>query len=83
MMHYKDIEDILSIDTVGVIPESNAVLQASNIGEPVIFNQNSDAGQAYKQTVSRLLGDNIPLQFVDKKPGLLKRIMGLKSVERV
>jgi len=63
MMNYKDIEDILSIKTIGIIPESTDVLKASNTGDPVIFNKNSHAGQAYQDTASRLVGDKVDLRF--------------------
>lgn len=63
MMKYTDIESILSIKTVGIIPESTAVLKASNTGSPVIFDEKSDAGSAYHDTVARLLGEDVPLKF--------------------
>lgn len=63
MMTYTDIQDILSIDTIGIIPESQDVLKASNTGDPVIFNEKSPAGDAYRDTVSRLLGDKVTMRF--------------------
>src|SRR5690606_38303370 len=47
MLSVSDVEDILSIPLLGVIPESQAVLKASNQGIPVIMDDKSDAGQAY------------------------------------
>lgn len=77
MLSVADVEDILAIDLLGVIPESQAVLKASNSGVPVIVDQESDAGQAYSDTVARLLGEELPLRFVtEEKKGLLKRIFG-------
>ncbi|MBT1445580.1 septum site-determining protein MinD [Shewanella sp. JM162201] len=77
MLSVADVEEILAIKLLGVIPESQAVLRASNSGVPVIMDQESDAGQAYGDTVSRLLGEEIPLRFVtEEKKGLLKRIFG-------
>lgn len=61
MLSVADVEDILAIDLLGVIPESQAVLKASNSGVPVIVDQESDAGQAYSDTVARLLGEELPL----------------------
>jgi septum site-determining protein MinD len=75
MMSVKDIQDILGVPLLGVIPESKAVLRASNEGVPVIVNKESDAGQAYMDAVRRLLGEEIPMRFVDK-PTLLERIFG-------
>ncbi len=74
MMRYTDIKDILAIDIIGIIPESQAVLKASNTGDPVIFNQESDAGVAYADTVSRILGEKVAMKFAEQKKGLLSRL---------
>ena len=79
MMQYTDIQDILSINTLGVIPESKAVLKASNTGDPVIFDKESDAGIAYADTVARLLGDDKPLKFIQPKQSLMKRLNPFKK----
>jgi len=77
MLSVDDVKEILSIDLLGVIPESQAVLNASNSGQPVILDKESDAGQAYLDTIERLLGENVPFRFLTvEKKGLLKRIFG-------
>ena len=54
MMKVEDILEILSIPLLGIIPESTAVLKASNVGTPVVFDAKSNAGKAYEDAVSRL-----------------------------
>lgn len=77
MLTLEDIREILAIDLIGLIPESEAVLRASNQGIPVIHDQKSDAGLAYADTVSRLLGEEVPLRFHEvQKKGLLSRMFG-------
>jgi len=77
MLSVKDVEEILGIEVVGVIPESENVLTASNNGIPVIVDVNSQAGQAYSDTVARILGEERPLRFVDvPKKGFLQRVFG-------
>ncbi|GHC24839.1 septum site-determining protein MinD [Aidingimonas halophila] len=77
MLNLEDIREILAIDLIGLIPESEAVLRASNQGIPVAHDQGSDAGQAYVDTVSRLLGEDVPLRFHEyQKKGLLSRMFG-------
>lgn len=77
MLSVTDVEDILSIKLLGVIPESQAVLKASNQGVPVIFDAESDAGQAYGDAVDRLLGADMPHRFLEvQKKGILKRLFG-------
>ncbi|GIU26782.1 septum site-determining protein MinD [Shewanella schlegeliana] len=77
MLSVQDVEEILAIPLLGVIPESQAVLKASNSGVPVIIDQESDAGMAYSDAVERLLGEELPFRFLtEEKKGFLKRIFG-------
>ncbi|WP_299256215.1 septum site-determining protein MinD [uncultured Kushneria sp.] len=77
MLNLEDIQEILAIKLIGLIPESEAVLRASNSGVPVTHDQDSDAGQAYSDTVARLLGDEKPLRFHQlQKKSFLSRIFG-------
>ena len=77
MLSIEDIEEILAVPLLGVIPESQAVLNASNSGMPVILDEKSDAGQAYQDTVSRLKGQDLPHRFLEaQKKGLLQRVFG-------
>jgi septum site-determining protein MinD len=77
MMSVGDVKEILGLDVIGVVPESSDVLSASNSGVPVILNEASDASRAYTDAVSRLLGESLPLRFVEEpKKGLLARMFG-------
>jgi septum site-determining protein MinD len=77
MMSVTDVKEILGLDVVGVIPESPDVLSASNAGTPVILNEQSDVSKAYEDAVARLLGDTMPLRFIDEpKKGFLSRMFG-------
>ncbi|MFZ0219760.1 MAG: septum site-determining protein MinD [Candidatus Aquirickettsiella sp.] len=81
MLSVDDVLDILSIPLLSVIPESQAVLRASNAGVPVTMNGESDAHQAYADAVSRLLGEEIPFKFIKlEKKGLLRRLFGREEV---
>jgi septum site-determining protein MinD len=77
MLSIDDIQDILRIHLLGVIPESKEVLHASNNGTPVIHLKNSDISESYLDLVARFLGENKPIRFIDpEKKGFLKRIFG-------
>lgn len=77
MLAIQDIQELLSIPLLGVIPESKVVLQASNTGNPVILEHRNEAGQAYADLVGRFLGENIPHRFIENsKRGLLGRLLG-------
>jgi septum site-determining protein MinD len=77
MLSMEDVLEILRIPLVGVIPEDQSVLRASNQGEPVILDSESDAGKAYADTVERLLGEVRHFRFIEEeKKGFLKRLFG-------
>jgi septum site-determining protein MinD len=77
MLGVKDVQEILSLNLIGVVPESKAVLNASNAGIPVVLDSESTAGQAYNDMVSRYLGEDVPMRFLDaEKKGILSRFFG-------
>jgi len=79
MLSLEDIQDILRIKLIGVIPESETVLQASNQGTPAVHMKGTDVSEAYKDVIDRFLGQDKPMRFVDaQKGGFLKRLFGAK-----
>lgn len=77
MLSYGDILDILKIPLLGVIPESQKVLESSNAGVPAVHDAPSEVAQAYFDAIDRFLGREVPLRFVADEPqGLLRRIFG-------
>jgi septum site-determining protein MinD len=77
MLKLEDIREILAIPLLGVIPESESVLRASNTGNPVTLDETSPAGQAYRDAVSRFLGQDKPMRFLEaEKKGLFSRLFG-------
>ena len=79
MLSLDDIQEILRIPLIGVIPESEAILQASNQGLPAVYLEGTDVAEAYKDVVERFLGEERPLRFTEaEKPGFFKRLFGGK-----
>ena len=76
MLSLDDVQEILSLELLGIIPESKSVLSASNAGVPVILDEKSEAGQAYADVVARYLGEKRPHRFIDGKQGFFKRLFG-------
>ena len=77
MLSIADVEEVLGLKAIGVIPESTDVLNASNKGEPVILEGESDAGQAYDDAVARLLGEDRPMRFTTlEKKGFFSKLFG-------
>ena len=77
MLSIADVQEILGLSVVGVIPESPEVLQSSNSGNPVILDEASQAGQAYTDAVARILGEDRPMRFTTvEKKGFFSKMFG-------
>ena len=77
MLSLDDVQEILRIPLIGVIPESETVLDASNQGLPAIHLKGTDVSEAYKDVVARFMGEQHPMRFVDAaRPGFFKRMFG-------
>lgn len=77
MLAYTDVLELLGIEFLGAVPESTAVLLASNAGTPVILEGESDAAQAYQDIVRRFLGETLPHRFLEQpKRGFFSRMFG-------
>lgn len=77
MISMDEIKNTLRIGIIGVIPESKEVIASSNVGTPVIAKQDNVVGQAYMDVVERLLGNDVPLRFLDtSKKGFFKKLFG-------
>jgi septum site-determining protein MinD len=75
MLSHEDVQEILRIPLLGIIPESESVLHASNQGNPAIHLEGSDVSEAYKDVVGRFIGEDLPLRFATyEKPGILSRL---------
>jgi septum site-determining protein MinD len=80
MLSVDDVKDILAIPLIGIIPESKAVLKASNTGTPVVLDENSDAGHAYQDAIARFLGEERPMRFVNaERKNIFRRIFSKNS----
>ena len=77
MLSLDDVQEILRTPLIGVVPESETVLDASNQGLPAIHLKGTDVSEAYKDVVARFLGEDRPMRFVEAtKQGFLKRLFG-------
>ncbi|MDK3016573.1 septum site-determining protein MinD [Pseudodonghicola flavimaris] len=80
MMTVDDVLEILAVPLIGIIPESQAVLRASNVGTPVILDEPSTASMAYEDTVARLTGEEVEMRIgEERRPGLFQRLFGRTS----
>jgi len=79
MMSIEDIIDILAVDLLGVIPEDEMIVITTNRGEPVVLDQNSRSGQAYRNINRRILGEDVPMMNLEEEGFFkkLRKIIGL------
>ncbi len=81
MMNIEDILDILAIDLIGVVPDDENIVISTNRGEPAVTNQNSLAGQAYKNIAKRIQGEDVPFINLNVSESFIskfKKLIGLK-----
>ena len=79
MLDMNDINEILSIDCIGQVPDDEMVVMATNRGEPVIAMKNSNAAIAYKNIVGRLCGETIPF-YKPPKEGFFAKLKRLFAI---
>jgi septum site-determining protein MinD len=80
MLSVADVLEILSIPLLGIIPESEDVLRASNLGAPITINGSaSQAGRAYEDAARRLTGETVPMLIPGEKKSFLNRILGRRA----
>lgn len=75
MLRVEDVLEILSIPLIGIIPESEEVLRASNLGSPVtLSNPDSAPARAYFDAVRRLQGENLEMQVPTDRKSLFSKL---------
>lgn len=74
MMALEDVTEILAIDVLGVVPDDESIVVSTNRGEPSVADDESFAGQAFRDICRRLIGETVPLMDLDIDKGILARI---------
>ncbi len=66
MMSVEDVQEILSIPLLGIVPDDEAIINSTNRGEPVILQDGARAGQAYRNIARRIKGEEVPLMDLEE-----------------
>ena len=74
MINTDDVLELLAIKLLGVVPEDEQVIVSTNIGRPIVLDEKSRAGQAFKNIARRLMGDDIPLLDMDYRDDIFHRL---------
>ncbi|MZP30143.1 septum site-determining protein MinD [Heliobacterium undosum] len=82
MMSIEDMVDILAIDVLGVVPEDDTIVISTNKGEPAVLDDNSRAGQAYRNITRRLTGAEVPLMDLEVSEGFFDKVRKIFGMNR-
>lgn len=74
-----DVVQLLSIDLLGIVLDSDDVIKASNSGEPAALTPNNKASIAYRNIARRILGESVPLQSLEEQKGIFHKVKQLFS----
>jgi septum site-determining protein MinD len=74
MMDVDEVVAVLAIDLLGVIPDDEQVIRSGNLGEPIVYDNRSAAGRAYRNIARRIQGEMVPLMTMEQEPGVVTRM---------
>ena len=77
MMDVADVLEVLGIGLIGIIPEDESIIVATNKGEPAVYDQRTRAGRAFLNAAQRIMGEDVPLNEIEESPSLLERLRRL------
>ena len=69
MLNIEDINDILSIKLLGVVPDDRNITISTNKGEPIVLDEKAVSGQAFKNIAKRITGEQVPLMNLEGEGG--------------
>ena len=74
MMSVEDVVEILSADLVGIIPEDTGIITSTNKGEPIVNEENSLAGKAYRNVARRIMGEEVPFLDLEEETSFMHKV---------
>lgn len=81
MMDINDVNDILAISLIGVVPDDESIIISTNRGEPAIMDTSSRAGEAFRNIVARIEGETVPFMSLDYDLGIFEKIKKFMKME--
>ncbi len=74
MMSVEDVAEILSADLIGIIPEDTGIITSTNKGEPIVNDENSLAGRAYRNVAHRIMGEEVPFLNLEEETSFITKV---------
>ncbi len=81
MMDIEDIIEILAVELIGVVPDDEEIIVATNKGEPIVLNSRSRSAQAYRNIVKRIEGEDVPFLALEDA-GFMERVRSFIGIGR-
>ncbi|MCX7759659.1 MAG: septum site-determining protein MinD [Hydrogenothermaceae bacterium] len=76
MLSVEDIEEILQIPKIGIVPDEEKLVDFTNKGEPIVLSEESKAGNAIRNIAKRLEGEDVPFKELEEKKGFFAKLFG-------
>jgi septum site-determining protein MinD len=77
MLSVEDVLHILSLPLIGVVPDTEEIVSSTNLGEPIVHNERSLAGEAFRRIAKRIEGEEIPLLDLESNKGFFAKLKGI------
>src|SRR5438105_5262862 len=74
MMDVADVLEVLGVDLLGIVPEDEMIIVATNKGEPIVYEKRSRAGRSFLNAAQRIMGEEVPLNEIMEAPSLFDRL---------
>lgn len=74
MMSVEDVAEILSANLIGIIPEDTGIITSTNKGEPIVNDENSLAGRAYRNVAHRIMGEEVPFLNLEEETSFMTKV---------
>ena len=81
MMGQEDVESLLAVEIIGLVPADERTVAAANRGIPTVHDGRSTAGAAFKRIAARIDGEEVPLQQLDARPGMFNRLRDMVGIK--
>ena len=75
MMSVEDVQEILSTEVIGIVPEDTGIITSTNKGEPIVNDETALAGQAYQNIARRILGEEVPFLDIDVPQDFVSKVV--------
>jgi septum site-determining protein MinD len=77
MLSVEDVLHILSLPLIGVVPDTEDIVSSTNLGEPIVHNEKSLAGEAFRRIAKRIKGEDAPLLDLKENKGFFAKLKGI------